>query len=177
MFVLDPISFNRYPLKEAVSTVLSARIRLGHTIYHSHRDLNRGLRGGKISVSQYVRALAFSYPGLAPRTFFRCYKIYEKLVIQCGLWPEWIEEVDFTILSKVAEAKIQIPYVRRQVIYWVLAKMRKEENYALISRGVDRILANLRKNPGKIPAALQAYDKRLVDVGMEFGLTDVSADE
>ena len=177
MFVLNPNNYTRYSIREAVSTVLSARIRLGQNIYFSHRDLNRVLKGGNISISQFVESVAFTYPSLSARTFFRCYKIYQKLVIDCGLWPEWIEDVNFTILSRVAEAKIQIPYVRRQVMYWVFARMRAEESYAQITKNLDKILAKLRNDPGTIPATLQAYDKRLVDVGLEFGLTDVPADE
>lgn len=177
MKFFNPISLETFEIKEAISSLLSARIRLGQTIHFSYKQMTRNQKKAKMSQAQYLRALAFAYPRLSLRTYQRALSVFERLVIDTGLWIADLEELDFTILARIAESKYLNPYNRRDLVADVQQMTSDGHGYKVINESVSKALKFYKKYPKKWPKNLEKVDRRMVDVKLNVGLARSKIDE
>ena len=164
-------------LKEAISMLHSARLHVGQTLYFTYKDLNSHQKKPLVSLPQFLRAVAAAYPGLSYRTYQRCFRVYERLVIGCGLWISDLEITNFGLLTRVAECRNLTPLRRRELILEIRKKLDAGIGYAQISERLDAILKHYRTHPEKLPDAVAEADRRLSDVKMDFNLFDSEVDD
>ena len=126
---IDFIGHVTIEIKESISSLLSARIRLGQTPYFSYKEIQRRRRKQKISLSQFIKAIEFANPRIKYWTYQRAYRIYERLIIETGIWIDDLETVDFIILSRIAESKNLTPYNRRDMVDEILKMMANGFSY------------------------------------------------
>ena len=177
MKFFHPISLETYEIKEAISALLSARIRLGQTLYFSYKQMTRKQKKAKMRQSQYLRALALAFPQISLRTYQRALSIFERLVIDTGLWISYLEALDFTILARIAESKYLNPYNRRDLVANVRQRMKAGHSYRAINESVGKALEFYKKYPKKWPEHLEKVDRRMVDVKLNVGLAQSKVDE
>ena len=177
MKFFHPISLETYEIKEAISSLLSARIRLGQTIYFSYKQMTRNQKKAKMSQSQYLHAIALAFPRISLRSYQRALRVFERLVIDTGLWIADLEELDFTILGRIAECKYLNPYNRRDLVADVQKMMNAGHGYKVINESVGKALEFYKKYPKKWPEQLEKVDRRMVDVKLNVGLAQSKIDE
>ena len=177
MKFFHPISLETYEIKEAISSLLSARIRLGQTIYFSYKQMTRNRKKAKMSQSQYLHAIAFAFPRISLRSYQRAFSIFERLVVDTGLWISDLEELDFTILARIAESKHLNPYNRRDLVADVQQMMNAGHGYRAINGSVSKALEFYKKYPKKWPENLEKVDRRMADVKLNVGLARSKIDE
>ena len=166
-----------YEVPDAISTLLSARVRLGQCLYFAYQEINRRKAKPIISLAQYLRVIAMAYKGLSYRTYQRSYRVYERFIIECGLWIEDIEQVDFILLSRIAECRHISAYTRRDLVNQILTRMEKGDSYRQLSNRLGEVLAAHKERPEKLPDAVVRADRRLVDVKMDLTLSKSKIEE
>ncbi len=158
-------------IKEAISTLLGARLHLGQTLYFSFNTHNKNLKKRKTSLARFMRAVENEYPSMSRRNYLRSYRVFERLVQQCGFWMSNLEEVDFTLLAQIAECKNILPLTRRELVKGVQKRMAAGESYGQIAKRLGEVLRIYRERPPRIPDVVAEVDHRLSDVKMDFRLT------
>ncbi len=177
MKFFNPLSLATFEIKESISALLSARIRVGQTIYYSYKQMTRYSKKAKMSQSQYLHAIALAYPRLSLRTYQRALAVFERLVLDTGLWISDLEELDFTILARVAESKYLNPYNRRDLVADVQKMMNAGHGYKVINESVSKALEFYKKYPKKWPEHMEQVDRRMADVKLNVGLAQSKIDE
>lgn len=172
MKFLNLLNLQSIDLKESISNLLGARLQVGQTLHFTYHTIYKRQKKKVISLSQFLQAISFGYPRLSRRTLQRAYRVFERLVVGCGFWITDLEEIDFVLLSKVAECRNITPLTRRELVVQIRKRMEEGESYAQISKKLDRTLAALRESPPRIPQVVLDTDRRLADVKMDFRLVD-----
>ena len=176
MKIIDPINVKTFDLKEAISTMLGARLQLGQTLYFTFQTINKNMKKHKYTLAQFLRIISFSYPRMSRRSLSRSYRVFERLVVECGFWITDLQEIDFILMSKVAECRNIMALTRREIIVQIRDRTEAGDSYAQISKKLDGILAHYREHPPRIPEGVLDFDHRLSDVKMHFNLTDSAKD-
>ncbi len=166
-----------YEIPDAISTLLSARVRLGQSVFFAYQQFKRNKDKPIISLAQYLRVIAMAYPMLSQRTYHRSYRVYERFIIECGLWINEIEQVDFVLLSRIAECRHITPYTRRDLVKQILDRMEQGDSYRQLSDRLGKVLESYKERPEQLPDAVIRADKRLVDVKMDLTLSRSKIDE
>ena len=172
MKFLNLLNLQSIDLKESISNLLGARLQVGQTLHFTYHSIYKRQKKKVISLSQFLQAISFAYPRLSRRTLQRAYRVFERLVVGCGFWITDLEEIDFVLLSKVAECRNITPLTRREVIVQIRKRMEEGDSYNQISKKLDKTLAALRKSPPRLPKVVLDTDHRLSDVKMDFRLVD-----
>ena len=172
MKFLNLLNLQSIDLKESISNLLGARLQVGQTLHFTYHTIYKRHKKKVISLSQFLQAISFAYPGLSRRTLQRAYRVFERLVVGCGFWISDLEEIDFVLLSKVAECRNITALTRREVIVQIRKRMEEGESYKQISKKLDKTLAALRDSPPRLPQAVLDTDHRLADMKMDFRLVD-----
>ncbi len=159
-------------IKESLSALLGARLRVGQTLFFSYKTLNRKQKKPLVSIARFLKAVNTSYPALSYRSLQRCFRVFERLVVKCGMWIEDLETIDFTILARVAECKKLNSITRRNIIDEIRQKLNSGVDSAKIAKQLGYYLAQHRENPEKIPEKVLKYDARLSEVKMDFEAAD-----
>ena len=164
-------------LKQAISSLLSARINLGQTLYFSYKEFQRWNKQNTMSLSQFLKAIAAANPQIKYRTYQRSFRIYERLIIEAGLWIEDIETVDFVVLARIAEGKHLTPYHRRDIVRDVLKMMESGFNYRDTSKFVTESLKFYKEHPKRWTEGQERTDRRMADVKLNVGLAQSEIDK
>ncbi|MCH7575224.1 MAG: hypothetical protein IIA59_08885 [Candidatus Marinimicrobia bacterium] len=176
MKIIDPINVKTFDLKEAISTMLGARLQLGQTLYFTFQTINKNMKKHKYTLAQFLRIISFSYPRMSRRSLSRSYRVFERLVVECGFWITDLQEIDFILMSKVAECRNIMALTRREIIVQICDRIEAGDSYAQISKKLDKTLAALRDSPPRLPEVVLDTDHRLADMKMDFRLVNSAKD-
>ena len=150
--------------------MLGARMQLGQTLYFTFLTINKNMKKHKYTLAQFLRIISFSYPRMSRRSLSRSYRVFERLVVEGGFWITDLQEIDFILMSKVAECRSITALTRREIIVQIRDRLAAGDSYAQISKKLDGILAHYRVHPPRIPKVVEDVDHRLADVKMDMRL-------
>ena len=177
MKIRNPLNLEAYDLKEAISTLRSARLMVGQTLYFTLKQVNQGRKKKRVSLTKFLQAIAYAYPNLSLRSFQRSYRVYERMVADAGFWISDLEQIDFMLLVQISECAHITPLTRRELIVQVQKRMDAGYGYAQIAPQLKKTLAALRKSPPRLPKAVLDTDHRLADVKMDLSLITPEVDK
>jgi len=166
----NPINLEKFKIKEAISSLLGARLYVGQTLFFGYQTVKLEHRKKSVSLAQFIDQVAFENRQMSRRSYLRAYRVFERLVVQCGFWMSDLDEVDFTLLAGIAECKNIIPLTRRELVKGVQKRMAAGESYGQIAKRLDEVLKINRERPPRIPKVVRDVDHRLADVKMDMRL-------
>ena len=166
----NPINLEKFKIKKEISSLLGARIFVGQTLFFIYQTVKMENRKKRVSLAQFIDQVAFENRQMSRRSYLRAYRVFERLIVQCGFRISELLEVDFTLLAGIAECRNITSLTRREFVKGVQKRMAAGESYGQIAKRLGEVLKINREHPPRIPKVVEDVDHRLADVKMDMRL-------